>query len=42
VTKGSSAIFTRVPGWKQEEYEAFAEKIREEVDGRKYHTFMEM
>ena len=42
VVKNTGALFTRVLGWKKEEYDVYAAKVTEEMRSRKRHTFVEM
>lgn len=42
LTKGSGAMFTRVLGWTQEEFDVLAAEIAREIDGQKRHMWIEM
>lgn len=42
VTGGSGALYTRVLGWSQEQFEVFAANIKKEIDGRKRHMWIAM
>lgn len=41
-TKNSSALFTRVLGWKQEDFDEFAAEIGKEINEGKKHLWLEM
>lgn len=42
VTRSTSALFTRVLGWKQEEFGVFAAKCANEIRGHEKHMWIEM
>ena len=42
VARNTMALFTRVLGWTQEEFDVFAVKISEEIDTGQRHTWTEM
>lgn len=42
VTKSTSAMFTRVLGWSQEEFDEYHLKIAEEIDRQEKHLWNEM
>lgn len=42
VTRNTGAMFTRVFGWKPEEYEVYAAKIANEITAQKKHVWVEM
>ena len=41
VTRNSSAMFTRVAGWTQTEFDVFVAKIAQEIDEGKRHMWVE-
>ncbi|KYG41676.1 hypothetical protein M433DRAFT_169355 [Acidomyces richmondensis BFW] len=42
VTRNTAALFTRVLGWKPEEFEVFAAKIANEIESGKKHMWVEL
>jgi hypothetical protein len=40
--RNSNAMFTRVLGWKQEEFDVLVAKVVNEVDAQKKHVWAEM
>lgn len=42
VSRNASALFTRVLGWKPDEFEVFAAEIAREIDSGKRHMWIEM
>lgn len=42
VTRGTIALFTRVLGWSSEDFERFADDMRDEIEGGKRYMWVDM